>query len=197
MGFGVRISLVSILTHTMAQITAFAMCLCYLQFPALANRQYQQQKWEHPISGDMSKQTSGVIAILIIVASIQRSQAPPHLLRFLTWHLPDNVSHLFIHLSANTRGHCCILPPHSLWWCPVSLLLFLMQCYHSAEQQTLCSQKAQKHDMFGYTTSCASCLSSAHEVQNQGPHLALGLCIFGILIYALHLNRKKRLLYRI
>lgn len=61
----------------MARTTVFAVCLCYLQFPALADRQYQQQKWEHPISGDTSKQTSCVIAILIIAASIHRSQAPP------------------------------------------------------------------------------------------------------------------------
>lgn len=200
---GVRVPSVSILTHTISQITVFAMCLWYLKFPALAERQYQQQKWEHPISGDTYKQNSCVIAILIIVASIQRSKTPPHLLCFLTWHLPDNVSHLFIHLSANTPGHCCILPPLSLWWFPVSLLLFLMQCFHSAEQQTVCSQKAQKHDMFCYTTSYASCLSSAHEVQNQGPPLAVESCNFGILIYACHLKRKNNyyivyiVLYRI
>lgn len=174
----------------------FAVCLCYLQFPALADRQYQQQKWEHPISGDMSKQTSCVIAILIIVASIQCSQVPPHLLCFLTWHLPDNVSHLFIHLSVLThRAAAAFLPPHSLWWYPVSLLLFLMQCSHPAEIQTVCPQKAQKLDTFAYTTSCASCSSSAQETQNLGPHFAVGLCIFGI--DALHLNRKRDYWYRI
>lgn len=158
--FGVRFLFASILTHTMTQITVFAVCLCYLQFLALADRQYQQQKWEHPISsGDMSKQTSCVIAILIIVASIQRSQAPPHLLCFLTWQLPDNVSHLVIHISVLThRATAAFLPPHSLWWYPVSLLLFLLQCYHSAEMQTVCPQKAQKHDMFAHTTLCAFCL---------------------------------------
>lgn len=158
----------------------FAVCLCYLQFPALADRQYQQQKWEHPISGDTSKQTSCVIAILIIAASIHRSQAPPHLLCFLTWHLPDNMSHLFIHLSANTPGHCYILPPHSRWCYPASLLLFLMQCYHSAQRQTLCSQKAQIHDIICSTTS--------RSLSSWG---AVGLCTFGILIYAPHLNRKR------
>lgn len=115
---------------------------------------------EHPVRGDMSKHTSCVIAILIIIASIQRSQALPHLLCLLTWHLPDNGSHLFIHLSANTPGHCCVLPPHSLWWELVSLLLFLMEWYHSTEQQTVCSQKAQ-NVMFGFMTSCPFLLAKS------------------------------------
>lgn len=146
---GVRFPSVSILTHTISQITVFAMCLWYLKFPALAERQYQQQKWEHPISGDTYKQNSCVIAILIIVASIQRSKTPPHLLCFLTWHLPDNVSHLFIHLSANTPGHCCILPPLSLsdgslsacffFWCSASILLNSRQFVHKRHKNMTCS----------------------------------------------------------
>lgn len=80
---------------------------------AICNSQHWQtdntnnRRGEHPISGDMYKHTSCLIAILIIIASIAHSQAPPHLLWCLTWHLPDNVSHLFIHCSANTPSCRC------------------------------------------------------------------------------------------
>lgn len=127
---------------------------------AICNSQHCQTKntntrSAHPISDDMYKHTCCVIAILIIVSSIPRSQTPPHLLCFLTWHLPDNASHLFIHRSANTPGRRCTLPPRYLQQYAVSLLLFsfpdaaLRFC-----RGAVCSQKADRCDTFGYMTSC-------------------------------------------
>lgn len=64
---------------------------------------------QHPISGDTSKHTSCVIAMLITIPSTWCSQASPHLLGSLSWHLPDNLmSHSFITAPANICKHQAI-----------------------------------------------------------------------------------------